>query len=160
MTKEIELTKGYVTLIDDDVYEELNKYKWHYHEGYALRMERVSKNRRRYIRMHRVIMNTPDGMEPDHINGNSLDNRKSNLRNCTHAENSCNSKIQINNTSGYKGVSWNKLRKKWSVKVVKNQEHIFLGLYTDKKEAVMVYNKNAKEMFGEFARLNSIKENE
>jgi hypothetical protein len=156
MTKEIKLTQGKLALVDDEDFEWLNQWKWYYHDGYALRMSLGSN--RKSIRMHRIIMNTPDNMEPDHINGNTLDNRKYNLRNCTHAENLCNSKIQINNASGYKGVSWNKQRKKWSVKIVKNQIHIFLGLYISKEDAINVYNKKAKELFGEYAKLNYIKE--
>jgi len=91
MVKEIKLTQGQVTIVDDEDFEELNQYKWTAHNAtkkdksdyfYAIRC--VNK---KMIRMHRVLMNPPDDMQIDHINRNPLDNRKENLRICTHSVN-------------------------------------------------------------------------
>ena len=93
----------------------------------------------------------PEGMEVDHINGNSLDNRKSNLRICTHKENVRNQKLSAANTSGYRGVSWNKASKKWEAYIKVNQKRIYLGKFVDILDAARAYAKKAKECFGEFA---------
>lgn len=93
MVKQIKLTKGQVTLVDDEDFEELNKWSWKLStNGYAIRCPsngKTENGRYKYttIRMHRVIMRTPNGLETDHINGNRLDNRKCNLRNITRADN-------------------------------------------------------------------------
>ena len=104
--------------------------------------------------IHRLIMDAPKGMDVDHINGNPLDNRKSNLRICTHAENQRNKGAYKNNTSGYKGVSWYKRDKKWIAGIKHNNKGIYIGLFEDKEEAARAYDKKAKELHGEFAYLN------
>jgi len=107
------------------------------------------------LQIHRLIMDAPKGMCVDHINGNPLDNRKSNLRICTRSENMRNRGAQKNNTSGYKGVSWHKHKKKWGCKINKhNGKQIHVGYYKDKEEAARAYDKKAKEFHGEFAKLN------
>jgi|SRR5699024_12026504 len=111
----------------------------------------------RYERMHRVIMNPPEGMYVDHINNNKLDNRKSNLRLCTHMQNRHNSVANINNTSGYKGVFWHNQAKKWRVQITTRGKTHSFGLYHDKHEAAKAYNEAAKDLYGEFAYLNEVK---
>jgi flagellar basal body rod protein FlgC len=106
--------------------------------------------------MHRLIMNTPDGMDTDHINSNGLDNRRQNLRICTHAENLANRKKQISNTSGYKGVSWDKSCKKWAANISICGKYKKLGRFTDLVEAARAYDAAAKEVYGEFAKPNFI----
>ena len=93
-------------------------------------------------------------MHVDHINGNPLDNRKSNLRICTNAENQRNRGVNKNNTSGYKGVCWAKQNKKWKARIKHNGKLIHLGYYKDKEEAARAYDKKAKELHGEYAYLN------
>ena len=104
--------------------------------------------------IHRLIMDAPKGMDVDHINGNPLDNRKSNLRICTHTENNRNRGANKNNTSGYKGAYWHKQNKKWRAQIVRNNKAIHIGLYESKEEAARAYDKKAKELHGEFAYLN------
>ena len=88
----------------------------------------------------------------DHINGNRLDNRKSNLRICHKEKNPINCKKYKNNTSGCKGVSWSKRLNKWQVTININKRHIYLGLYSDLEEAITVRKEAEKKYFGEFTR--------
>jgi hypothetical protein len=104
--------------------------------------------------MHREILNASDGMECDHINHNGLDNRKVNLRLCTHQQNCFNKKPQPNNTSKYKGVAWNDESKKWQASIMHNGRKIHIGYYDYEADAAIAYDDYAAELFGEFAYLN------
>jgi hypothetical protein len=154
--REIKLTQGKVAMVDDECFEIVNKYHWYYHkvsENYGA--ARSSLGRRGPSEaMHRLVMGAAKGQEVDHINGNPLDNRKSNLRFVTHAQNQKNMGKGVRNKSGYKGVSWHKRAKKWQVFV----NSTYLGLFSDLEEATKAYNIKALELFGEFARLNKIKD--
>ena len=108
------------------------------------------------IYLHRVIANAQEGQDVDHINGDKTDNSPENLRVCTRAENLQNSRVHKGNTSGYKGVCWDKQMKKWRGQIRGNGRNIFLGLFKRKEEAAMAYNESAKKLFGEFARLNPL----
>lgn len=148
----IELSKGKYALVDCDMYNYLNQWKWYFREsrkgsGYAVRS-------RDKVRMHRLINKTPDGLFTDHINGNKLDNRKLNLRSCTVSENNRNRSIRKDNKSGYKGVSWNSQNKKWQVQLSINGKTKRVGMYKDVHEAGKRYNEVAKDIYGEFASLN------
>lgn len=152
--KKIKLTQDKYTIVDDADFEWLNQWKWCYHKiGYVFK-KLWKRNRALY--MHRLIMNTPKGMETDHINGDKLDNRRSNLRVCTRSQNEANKGLRIDNTSGYKGVYWNRKNKKWVANIGFNYKNIYLGEFNDRFHAMKAYNAKAKELFGEFARLNSI----
>ena len=155
MTKEIKLTRGFSTIVDDDDFEWLSKSNWHCNaNGYAVRKASKKFGRQKDIFMHREIIKTPDGMETDHINGNKLDNRKDNLRICTHAENGRNAKMRKDNTSGYKGVYFHKRDKHWVAQIDARKKQIFLGYFNTAQEAASAYDEAAKKMFGEFAKLN------
>jgi len=146
--KEIQLTKGKVTIVDDADFEWLNIHKWHItSSGYAAR--RVWPEDK-ILLMHRSIMDTPKGMDTDHKNHDTLDNRRENLRVCSRSENNLNRGPQPHNTSGFKGVSWSKEKNKWRA----YSKGIHLGYFIDKNDAAMAYDKKAKELFGEFAKLN------
>ena len=155
MSREVPLTQGKAAIVDDEDFDWLSQYKWVYHKGYAVRSATISKGRRKHVYMHRLINNTPEGKLTDHINGNSLDNRRKNLRSATNAENGRNRKVSSNNTSGYKGV-----RKfnngKWITTIRYNGRRIYIGLFKDKHEAAKAYNEKALELFGVYARLNEI----
>lgn len=153
--KTIQLTQGKEAIVSDEWYEILNAFKWNYHSGgYAKRMMTLPDGRRCNVFMHRVIAQTPEGMDTDHINGNKLDNRVENLRVCSRAENKHNIGLISTNKSGYKGVSFNSHAGKWMAQILVNGEHRYLGLYTDPIEAAKAYNLAAVELQGEFARVN------
>ena len=150
------------TLVDDADYEWLNQWKWCALKGanglYVVRGVYLGggrKNRKyKTIRMQRLILNVNSGMVVDHINGDTLNNQRDNLRICTQRENSYNTKRPSDNTSGFKGVSWSKSRGKWEARIKANGKHKFLGYFDNKKEAAKTYDCSAKELFGEFAYLN------
>ena len=107
------------------------------------------------LSIHRILTNAPDGMEVDHINRDSLDNRKQNLRICTKSQNQMNSgKEQLGRSSHYKGVSLYKRHNKWMSRIKKRRKEYFLGYYENEIDAAKAYDTKAKELFGEFARLN------
>ena len=127
---------------DLEDYDKIKDYCWHINKKYA-----CTKYKNNRIMMHRLIMNCPKDKVVDHINGNTLDNRKSNLRICTQHENSYNKVKGKNNTSGYKGVSWDKNANKWSVRL----HNKYLGLYNSLEEAVKVSKEFDKNEYGEFS---------
>ena len=142
-------------IIDDEDFELVNKYTWSIGTyGYARRNIYISKGKTTAISMHRLIMNAQKGQMVDHINGDKLDNRKSNLRFCNKAKNAMNCKVHKHNTSGYKGVAWHKQAKKWRAYIVLNDKQKSLGVFNSKEEAALAYNKAAIELFGEFAKVN------
>ena len=94
----------------------------------------------------------------DHANRMKWDNRKKNLRICNHSQNLSNQKIRSDNTSGYKGVSWDKERMKWETRISTQGRSKFLGRYLTKEEAAQAYNEAALKYYGEFALLNKIGE--
>lgn len=145
----IKLTQGKYAIVDDEDFKWLNQWRWYYDGRYA-RMNYKNKK----IHMHRLIMNTPKGMDTDHINGNGLDNRRCNLRICTSSQNHINTKKRKNNTSGYKGVFSCQLSKNWRAQIRYNHKSIHIGNFINKIQAAKAYNQKAKELFGEFARLN------
>lgn len=152
--KYILLTKGKRTLVDDEDYEYLKQWKWYFGSRYAQRQEYLGKINGKYqqktVYMHRELCSSDEDV--DHINGDTLDNRRSNLRACTHQQNSYNQKLRKSNTSGYKGVSWHKQRKKWVVQLQYNGKKLHLGLFTDIEDAVKAYNDKSILVYGDFAR--------
>jgi len=157
--KKIELTQGKVALVDDEDFEMLSQYKWHYVKpGYAARSQYCgggrSSHKVKVTPMHREIMDSPDGKMIDHKNHDGLDNRKSNLRICTRTENRRNSVRHKNNKSGYKGV-WQEGKKFRSAIWIKDEKrNRNLGTFETAIQAAKAYNKHAKAVFGEFAFLN------
>lgn len=135
------------TKIDKENISIILPYRWHLCNGYA----RTTKtNNPPALAMHRIIIHAEPGQEVDHINGDRLDNRKSNLRICNHKENMHNVKKLCTNTSGYKGVSWNKSRKKWIAQIVANGKQIYLGQFSNIEDAYKTRMLAEKHLFGEF----------
>lgn len=160
--KKIPLTKGEYTLVDDADYEWLNQWKWHLsHYGYADRRQHLPSSRAnqkfKMIKMHRLIMDTPDGLHTDHINGNKLDNRRSNLRICTPTQNQQNSKVRSHSKTGIKGVQFAYHdKKKFYARIHVNGKEVHLGTFNDITTASEAYNAAAKKYFGEYALLNKL----
>jgi len=155
MARTIQITQGKSVLVDNEDFEFLSKYKWHYlKSGNEVAVTHLNKKKKVY--MHRLLLNPPKNKLVDHINGNGLDNRRFNLRICTQKENVRNHKIFSTNTSGYTGVHWAKDKKKWQSRIRVNYKRISLGYFKNIIKAAQAYNEAAKEYFGEFARLNKI----
>jgi len=153
MSREIQLTKGMVAIVDEEDYERVAKFKWYFHsKGYAARS--VHNGGRRYAQfMHRLIMGNPIGLEVDHKEpSRKLDNRRSNLRVSTSAQNKWNTPTPKHNTSGCKGVSWSKPCGKWRAYITVGSKQIHLGVFDAKEEAMAARKCAANEMHGEFAR--------
>ena len=144
--KSIEIAEA---VIDAKDYSKCNGRKWYLSNGYA-----VSGNSKCILYLHHLILGRK--IQGDHIDTDKLNNRKSNLRTCTTAENSRNCKLSKNNTSGYKGVSWDKAKRKWAADIMRNYKYIHLGYFEDKEDAADAYNEAALKYHGEFAKLNSI----
>jgi hypothetical protein len=167
--KTIHLTRGKVAIVDDDDYDRVSQYKWYATAGgkYAARADYANgRNHPRNVYMHRFIMNAPDGVDVDHINGDPFDNRKSNLRICTRAENLQNSRKKIRNghsTSKYKGVNYDgregkrshvNKSKRWCAYIRLNGKKVHLGQHATEVEAAIAYDNAARAHFGPFAKLN------
>lgn len=160
--KTIPLTQGYFTKVDDEDYEHLASVRWcagiMKGQVRAIRNTPSNNGERKTLFMSRIILNAPKGKYVDHINGDSLDNRKRNLRFCTLSQNSMNRKIRIDNKSGYKGVYLKD--KKWASSIRVNGKLIFLGSFITKKDAAIAYNLAAKKYQGKFSKLNIIRDND
>jgi len=159
MTKKIELTQGKFALVSDHRFEYLNQWKWCavYKRGKWRAMRKQWFPVIKTIYMHRVIMNVTDSQVLiDHWDGDSLNNQDENLRICTNTENLRNRGAQKNNTSGYKGVHWNKDNKNWVAQIQVNRKIIYLGSFANINDAAKAYNKAAEKYHGEFAQLNQV----
>lgn len=141
MTKEIPLTQGKVALVDDEDYPTVIKYRWcavkDTHTFYALRNILAPTGKRHNIRMHRMILNLPEGVISDHINGNGLDNRRKNLQIVTNRQN-CQNK-HTKKSSRYPGVSWNKSHRKWVANIRVGCKIHYLGDFDQETKAHFAY---------------------
>lgn len=151
---EIALVKNKgICLVDNDSFDLLKGKNWCLSSrGYA----QCSENGKT-IFMHRLILN-PDGkLHVDHINGNKLDNRKINLRICSHAENIRNRGKHKKKSSKFKGVWFFVRAKKWKASIYFNSKNIYLGTFLNEVDAALTYNEAAIKYHGKFARLNEVK---
>lgn len=151
--KLIPLTKGKFANVDDEDYEWLNQWTWCIRNGYASRTYKLS-GKDYSIYMHRLIANTPLGMETDHIDRNKLNNQRINLRKCSATENLQNSRKHKDNKSGYKGVSYHNQCGKWTARIKANGIYKHIGLFANPEEAAHAYDEAARKYYGEFARTN------
>lgn len=163
--KTIKLTQNQEIILDDKYYEHLSQFNWS-----------ISKNRRKLyahrnvlksdnyqtckVLIHRIIMELEgfniEGKQVDHKNGNGLDNRIDNLRLANNSQNQQNISKRKTNTSGYKGVFWDKSVEKWKAQLKINTKTKHLGYFEDKILAAKAYNDGAIKYFGEFANINVI----
>lgn len=142
--------------MDDEDYEWLNEYKWHIDAyGYAGAAIKINNKWVKKI-MHRLLINTPNGMEIDHIDNNGLNNQKSNLRIVTHHQNIMNKSKRKNGSSIFRGVGWCKAANKWQARISLNKKEHYIGIFKNEKDAAKAYNERAIELFGEYANLNEV----
>lgn len=150
-------------LIDGEYYDKVKSYNWHAYYSPNTKSFYISTNIRKnngkytLLRLHRLITDAPKGMCIDHINHNTLDNRKTNLRICTNAENQRNSRKHFDGiTSKYKGVSWKKHAKKFVAKIRYCGKDKHLGYFDNELDAAIAYNNAAIKYYGEYAKLNEV----
>lgn len=152
--RSITASDGTAITVDDEDLAYLSQWKWHIRRGsrsvYAwARIERDGVTKHTY--MHRLLVDPPSGLLVDHINGDSLDNRRSNLRTATPSQNSQNRRTTP--PSGYRGVTRHKGRN-WQAQLTYGGKNHYLGVYTDAVAAARAYDSKALELFGDYARLN------
>lgn len=162
MTIEIPLTRDFVTIVDDED-SDLLAFNWSVvtnSAGNVYAKRGVWENgQSKLLAVHRIILERMVGypLSPneltDHINGDGLDNRRSNLRLATPAQNPRNRKLQSNNTSGYRGVSLQP-NGKWRARIKLNGKFIYLGTHATPEQAHEAYKVAAIKYHGEFARFD------
>ncbi len=164
--KEIQLTQGEVALVNEEVFEELNRVKWYAlkvgHTFYAVRNVQVGGKRTTEYMHNIIIARKIDqellrGKEINHIDGNGLNNTFENLRIATRTQIRMNEGLRRDNTSGFKGVSWDRRRIKWFVAINIDKKRKYLGRYKNKIDAVKTYNAAAIKYYKKFARINEEK---
>ena len=157
------LTQGYVAMVDFEDMQYIQQWSWYaWRKGslvYALRKKRLPDGRLATRRLHHEVLRLggppPRGYVVDHINHNSLDCRKENLRLCTVGENNCNRRpTRYRKTSKYKGLSWQKKNRKWRAQIRHKGRYQLLGNFPNEFDAVRAYNAAARRYHGEFAFIN------
>jgi hypothetical protein len=181
--KEIKLTKGYVALVDDEDYEKLSERSWHVsfsnknkrHKQHVYAQVTIKKDGiKKTYKIHRIILGVNDPkIDVDHINGNTLDNRRCNLRLCSRSDNNKNSikrsKLDSKSpVSKYKGVRYSFIykpngkkhirSKPWMAAGSENGKPVHLGYFKTELEAAKAYNEFALKYYGEFAKINEIED--
>mgnify|MGYP001591247148 FL=1 len=157
MTAEIPLSQGKTALIDDEEIPLVQRYRWcavyakHTKSYYAVSSMKSKTGDWRNMRMHRLIMNCPKDKQVDHINHDTLDNRKINLRIVNNAENNQNRRAQSGSKSEIRGVTWRADTQKWHVRVELNGKKHCFGQYLNLKDAEMAA-KNARKLLMPFSQ--------
>jgi len=156
--KEIPLTQGQVALVDDEDYEWLNNFSWHYAANTgAIRNRKIHEGPIGSLYMHREILEHHNinivRLQVDHINGINTDNRKLNLRPATAAQN-----LRNIFKYGSKGVRYEPSKRKWRARIGINRKQMHLAYFATEIEAIEAYNKAATKYYGPYARLNIVLE--
>jgi hypothetical protein len=159
--KTISLSQNKVALVDDEDFERLSSRKWYAakerYTFYAVRtVKRNGKNTT--IRMHREVLrlSKDDGVVVDHRDMNGLNNQKENIRKADKTINNLNKRLQKNNSSGFRGVSWHKGNRKWGAHIRVEGKLKGLGFYSEAAEAAIAYNKASIKYYGENAFINQL----
>lgn len=152
--KEIVLSNGMIANVNDEDYGHLSVFRWRALRSrtgwYAVR--NAPRPERTTIYMHRVILRAAPKVQVDHIDGNGLNNRRSNLRLASDCQNKWNRDKPKSNTSGYKGVF--RRDERWAAYIKHNKRRYYLGAYSDPVDAARAYDRKARELHGDFAKTN------
>lgn len=163
--KQIELTQGQVALVDDDLYDWLNQWKWYFRKrsgkrkgGDAVRTlhgyDESGHVKNYTLYMASIICPVAPGMVLDHKDCNPLNNQRSNLRQATYRGNVLNSRARQNNKTGVKGVHWSEPKQRYIVQATVNGKRKWIGAYKNLEEAAKVSERTIKELYGKYARFN------
>lgn len=157
MSVEIPLSRGLVTIVDEADAEAVLAHRWYANVSGSKR-QRISARRNTWVNgkrglvyLHRWLLNAPIGVEIDHINRNSLDNRRSNLRMASRSQNCANRPAA---TGTFKGVTWHKDAQRWVAQIAVEGKNRHIGCFLTEEEAALAYDVAALDAFGEFAWLN------
>lgn len=152
-TKVLFFNTAKYALVDKEDYEKIKAYCWYYNDGYVKANYR--KGHPRINKLHRLIMSAEKNIQVDHINGDTLDNRKDNLRLCTGAQNVRNThKLNSNNTSGYKGVFYDNTYNKWIATFMYKGKKKMLGYFNTAKEGAIAYDRKVRTITDPFLTCN------
>jgi hypothetical protein len=152
----VPLFGGKVAIIDAEDAERILPHKWRtQRDGYAVRRRKVSDPPGGgLVLMHREVLGVAPDVYVDHVNRNTLDNRKRNLRPATNAENQSNTGLRRDNTSGFRGVNWSGRHERWMVRIRVRGQRQFVGLFDDPEEGARAYDQAAILHFGDYAWTN------
>lgn len=158
--REIPLTRGMVALVDDEDYEEVSRYRWTYHRprhsraGYAQTSIESAAGGWRTVRMHQMVFGPISPHSTiDHVDGDGLNNRRGNLRAASRCEQSWNRRTRIESSTGLKGV-FPTTTTRWIARIGWQGKRLNLGTFDSPEKAARAYDARARELCGEFARLN------
>ena len=151
----VPLTRGYYAIIDAEDAPLVEGVSWRAKPGntgiiYAARDCRDGSGNWTVVRMHRVILGAKDKTLVDHLDHDGLNNRRNNIRLCSHSENNQNARKRIKGSSKYKGIYWKERDKKWYARIMLNGKRIFLGSYDTEDEAHKAYCKASRDLHKEF----------
>lgn len=133
--------------VDTGDVEVLSKYRWYFHRKHGVPVYVATRsNGNKYLLLHRILMDTPKGMETDHINGDTFDNRKCNLRIATTSQNGLSHRKLSRNTSGFRGVFFHKVTGKWESRITVDGKKENLGLFISSLAASNAYNARQLEV--------------
>lgn len=160
--KEIPLTRGFITMVDDEDFESLSKLKWyaypHRNTVYAKTTITNKNKKRNCISMHRKILGVTNGkIQVDHIDCNGLNNQRNNLRTCSPLENSYNCFSRKNSSSKYVGVSVRYYKgsiRGWIAQIKFHHEKVYIGIYKTEIEAAIARDQFVIDNNITFAKLN------
>jgi len=156
--RRIYLGEGEWTIVDQEDYYRFGNFKWVLNgqetRFYAVRNAKNGDGKVKTVRLHREIMQAPEGVLVDHKNRRTSDNRRANLRFATQSQNMQNRRKRKNTTSQYIGVCLDKQRGQWEVRIIHRGKRIWIGRFHTEIEAARAHDAAAKKYHGEFARLN------
>lgn len=160
--KTIVANRGRVILVDDADFVFVSQYNWttvkYKHTFYAIRNIFRGHKVIRHVFMHRELLglHPGDGVKIDHEDGNGLNNQRYNLRHATGTQNNANRRKGTGTTSRFKGVYLDKRRRTWQAEIKIGRRKQYLGSFSDETQAALAYNAAAKQLFGDFAKLNHV----